>query len=107
MNLLKNWFSFSAIIFFSILLQTSCNNRNDIYNVINQNPLLNIDVVQSGGRTDVIEGGQTDSYTIKLSFQPLDDVNITITPNSQVIVNDSTSPINVTFTQANWSNFRP
>ncbi|MDQ7778636.1 MAG: C10 family peptidase [Planctomycetota bacterium] len=56
-------------------------------------------LTQSGGSTNVVEGGATDSYTVVLITQPTADVIITVTPNAEVTVN----PTTLTFTNANWN----
>lgn len=50
----------------------------------NAQPATGIVVVQSGGRTDVEEGGLVDSYTIALASFPDDDVTITVAPDGQL-----------------------
>lgn len=56
-------------------------------------------IAESGGSTDVAEGGGTDTYTIALATLPGADVTISVTPDSQVGV----SPVSLTFTNANWA----
>lgn len=58
-----------------------------------------ITLVQTGGSTDVGEGGIDDSFTLVLDTQPTADVTITITPDGETTV----SPATVTFTAANWN----
>jgi predicted extracellular nuclease len=58
-----------------------------------------ITLTQTGGTTNVTEGGTTDSYTIVLNSQPTADVAIAINPNSQL----TTSAVTLTFTPANWN----
>lgn len=64
-------------------------------------PIIAVGVVvtQSGGTTNVTEGGANDTYTVKLGSQPTANVTVNITPNSQV----SVSPTSLTFTTSNWS----
>ena len=60
-------------------------------------------VVESGGSTDVTEGGTGDSYTLVLSTAPTADVVITVTPNGQVdLGNGAGVAVPLTFTTANW-----
>ena len=66
---------------------------------INNDDTLGIVVTQSGGSTDVTEGGATDSYTLVLTSQPTSNVSISVTPDTQVTV--ATSP--VVFTTTNWN----
>jgi hypothetical protein len=58
-----------------------------------------VTVSQSGGSTNVIEGGVTDTYTMVLNTAPTANVTITINPGTQVTV----APAVLTFTPANWS----
>jgi hypothetical protein len=59
-----------------------------------------VTVTESGGSTDVTEGGATDTYDVVLDTQPTDDVTITITPDSQCTT-DAPGGI-LTFTDVNW-----
>ena len=60
-----------------------------------------VTITQSGGSTDVTEGGATDSYTLVLAAEPTGTVTISfgITPEVQVVV----SPPTVFFTASDWS----
>jgi predicted extracellular nuclease len=58
-----------------------------------------IAIAQSGGSTNITEGGATDSYTLVLNSQPTADVTVTISPDSQTTIN----PTTLTFTSANWN----
>ncbi|GAB3690109.1 hypothetical protein GCM10027592_07160 [Spirosoma flavus] len=62
-------------------------------------PLNRVLVVESGNSTTVVEGGATDTYTIKLNSQPLADVIVSINSGSQL----SVSPTSLTFTPASYS----
>ena len=42
-----------------------------------------VTISESGGTTNVTEGGATDSYTVVLNTVPTDNVNVTVTPDSQ------------------------
>jgi hypothetical protein len=66
---------------------------------INNDDTAGVVITQSGGSTDVTEGGSTDSYTLVLTSQPTANVSIALTPNAQVTA--ATSP--VVFTTANWN----
>ena len=57
-----------------------------------------ITVTESGGGTDVVEGGDSDSYAVVLDAQPSGRVTLTVTPDAQV----SVSPATLTFTAADW-----
>jgi hypothetical protein len=56
-------------------------------------------VTQSGGSTDVAEGGATDTYTLVLNTAPTANVTIALNPSTQV----SLAPVSLTFTPANWN----
>ena len=58
-----------------------------------------VTVTQSGGSTNVTEGGASDSYTVVLNTQPSASVTIALTPDAQVAV----SPASLTFTTGNWN----
>ncbi len=57
-----------------------------------------VTITESGGSTDVTEGGATDSYTIVLNTQPSADVTIAFNTGTQLQAISS-----VTFTSANWN----
>ncbi|WP_348535374.1 ExeM/NucH family extracellular endonuclease [Komarekiella delphini-convector] len=57
-----------------------------------------VTITESGGSTNITEGGATDTYTIVLNSQPTANVTIAITPDSQ----STTSATTLTFTAANW-----
>jgi len=59
--------------------------------------------LQTGDCTCATEGNTTTSYGLYLEDQPMEDVTVTITPDDQVIVNGSTTPVNITFTPLNYS----
>ncbi|MCM0590374.1 MAG: Calx-beta domain-containing protein [Gloeotrichia echinulata DEX184] len=58
-----------------------------------------ISLTQSGGTTNVTEGGATDSYTLVLDTQPTADVTITLNPGNQI----TTAQTTLTFTPTNWN----
>ncbi len=66
---------------------------------ITDNDTGGIAVSESGGSTDVFEGGATDSYLVTLSAQPKQDVEIDITPQAEVTVSKSF----IVFTPDNWN----
>ncbi len=68
------------------------------YNV-NIIPVPGVVITQSSDRTDVSEGGATDSYTIALKTQPTANVTIDITVDEQV----TTSSPTLIFTPDNWN----
>ena len=55
-------------------------------------------IVESGGSTDVAEGGATDTYSVRLATQPAADVTISFAPDAQVQASAST----LTFTSQDW-----
>ncbi|MGE4072769.1 MAG: zinc-dependent metalloprotease family protein [Lysobacterales bacterium] len=58
-----------------------------------------VTLVESGGNTNVTEGGATDSYTAVLNSLPSGDVTLTMTPDAQVSVNPPTLNFNI----GNWN----
>lgn len=54
---------------------------------------------ESGGSTQVVEGGATDSYSVVLNAPPSGNVSIALSPDAQVTV----SPNPLGFTTGNWS----
>lgn len=59
-------------------------------------------LTESGGTTTATEGGAGDSFTMVLSTQPIEDVSITVTAGSQVLVN-GLATTNIVFTPSNWN----
>jgi large repetitive protein len=58
-------------------------------------------IVQSGGKTEVVEAGAGDSFTLVLSKAPAENVSV----NLALGVGQMTAtPTNLTFTPANWAN---
>ena len=66
-------------------------------NADNDSP--SVTVTESGGSTDVAEGGATDSYTLVLDLEPSGTVTITVSPDADVSVSATT----LNFTTGNWS----
>lgn len=69
---------------------------------ITDNDLSGVSIVESGGTTNVTEGGATDSYTVVLNSEPTSDVTIAVNASGQLRVDGNTS-LNLTFTPANWN----
>ncbi len=65
---------------------------------VTDNDTAGVTITESGGSTDVTEGGTTDSYEVVLDTQPTDDVVVTVSPDSQVDVDQTT----LTFTAFDW-----
>lgn len=63
------------------------------------NDSAGIVLVQSGGSTQVTEGGAGDDYTLRLSSQPTAEVQIAVDGGDQLVV----SPTLLSFTAANWN----
>jgi hypothetical protein len=65
-----------------------------------------VDVNETGGSTEVQEGGAGDSYTVVLCTQPAYSVVITATPSDGQITLNGAAPgaaVNLTFTTGNWN----
>jgi hypothetical protein len=69
-------------------------------NVVAVSDTLGVTITPSAGSTNVMEGDEsTDDYTVVLNTPPTADVNITLTPDAQVAVDQTT----LTFTPVNWA----
>ena len=66
---------------------------------ITDNDTPSVTITESGGSTDVTEGGPTDTYDVVLDLEPSGTVTITVSPDAQVSVSAAT----LTFTTADWS----
>lgn len=66
---------------------------------ITDNDTAGVVITESGGTTNVTEGGATDTYTVVLKSSPASPVTITMNPGTQVTV----APPTLTFTPANWN----
>jgi Domain of unknown function (DUF4347)/Malectin domain/Glucose / Sorbosone dehydrogenase/IPT/TIG domain len=62
-------------------------------------PIPGITAAQTGGSTDVTEGGATDSYSLVLKTQPTANVTIALNPGTEL----TTNVASLTFTPANWN----
>ncbi|AFY73355.1 putative extracellular nuclease [Synechococcus sp. PCC 7502] len=76
--------------------QTSAN--GDVGNPGVYNLSAGVNIFQSGGITNITEGGATDTYNVVLRTQPASNVTIAINGGTQTTNNPST----LTFTSANW-----
>lgn len=72
---------------------------DDVTVNITDNDVPAIAVTESGGSTDVTEGGATDTYSFVLTTQPTADVVITVTAGAQL----ARAPASLTFTAADWN----
>ncbi|WP_414561676.1 MULTISPECIES: ExeM/NucH family extracellular endonuclease [unclassified Anabaena] len=66
---------------------------------ISTTALPGITLLETGGSTNVTEGGETDTYTLVLNTQPTNNVTVNILPDDQT----TTTPSTVTFTPDNWN----
>ena len=66
---------------------------------ITDNDTPSVTVTETGGSTDVTEGGAADNYDVVLDLEPSGTVTVTITPDSEVSLNTTT----LTFLTGNWS----
>ncbi|OVE82769.1 hypothetical protein BVY03_00165 [bacterium K02(2017)] len=68
-------------------------------NITDNGESAGVSLAQTGGSTDLIEGDETDDYTIVLTSQPASDVTIAISNTS----NTETDLSSLTFTSSNWN----
>jgi hypothetical protein len=73
----------------------------DVVVSIIDNDKSGVTVTESGGKTEVTEGGASDSYEVVLSSQPASDVTVTLTVPTAQLGTDKTT---LTFTPGNWAN---
>jgi len=59
-------------------------------------------LTESAGTTEVSEDGQNDTYTLVLMTQPIADVTVNLSPDSQL----SVDPTSIVFTSGNWDQVR-
>ena len=71
---------------------------------IADNDVGSVLITESGGSTDITEGGATDSFDVVLGLQPSVDVSVTLTPDFTNQCTLSLSPI--TFTPLNWNSLQ-
>jgi hypothetical protein len=62
-------------------------------------PVPGVTVTESGGSSNVAEGGATDTYTVVLNAAPTANVTVTINSGTELMV----APATLTFTPANWA----
>lgn len=78
----------------------------DVTATITDNDSAGLTISQTGGATQVTEGGAADTYTVALTSQPTDDVRVFLNHTAgQITAVDNAHPANafVTFTPADWS----
>ena len=62
-----------------------------------------VTVTEGGGTTAIAEGGATDTYTIELDSEPVNNVVITLTPDSELDLGSGAGvAIQFTFTAGDW-----
>jgi len=67
-------------------------------------PVAGVDISQTDGSTTVEEGGITDAYDLVLLSQPMDDVEITVTPDAQLNLGGGPGVSQQkTFTRLTWN----
>jgi hypothetical protein len=66
---------------------------------ITDNDSAGVLIAESGGSTNVVEGGATDTYTVVLTSQPTANVSISVSGDSQA----GASPTTLVFTTGNWN----
>lgn len=70
---------------------------------ISDNDVASVAITQSGGSTNVTEGGSTDSYDVVLTSRPTQPVTITIDPDNQSDVgNGADNTIQLNFAVNSW-----
>jgi hypothetical protein len=70
---------------------------------IADNDTAGVTILESDGSTRVVEGGETDSYTIRLNTEPSGSVIVTVTPEGPLDVGAGAgASITLVFTPLNW-----
>ncbi|NIU06024.1 MAG: DUF2341 domain-containing protein [Gammaproteobacteria bacterium] len=71
---------------------------------IADNDTPGVTIAESGGSTNVTEGGAADTYTVVLDSQPTADVTVTLTPDGEIDLGAGAgNAITLTFTATNWN----
>jgi hypothetical protein len=70
-----------------------------VYVMRQDNDAPGLIIAESGGTTQVVEGGGADSYTVRLTAAPSGTVQVSLAADSAL----SVSPGTLTFTPGNWS----
>jgi alpha-tubulin suppressor-like RCC1 family protein len=71
----------------------------DVTVINNDNDSAGVTIVESGGSTNIAEGGATDAFTVVLKSQPTANVSVSIVAGSQCSVGQTT----LNFTTGNWN----
>ncbi len=81
---------------------------NNVVANITDNDAVGVTITESGGTTDVTEGGVGDSYTVVLDSVPTANVDVTVTPDSQTDLGAGAgTAIVLTFTPATALTLQP
>ncbi len=81
---------------------------NNVVANITDNDMVGVTITESGGTTDVTEGGPADSYTVVLDSEPTANVDVTVTPDGQTDLGAGAgTAIVLTFTPANALTSQP
>jgi hypothetical protein len=76
--------------------------NNVVANIIDNDTPAGVTISESGGTTDVTEGGAADSYSVVLDSLPTSNVDVTVTPDSQTDLGAGAgTAIVLSFTPAN------
>ncbi|MCA8995749.1 MAG: hypothetical protein KDA80_02160 [Planctomycetaceae bacterium] len=71
---------------------------------VNDDDTAGLIVLESGGSTQVAEGGTTDTYTVALATEPTDNVQVQIMPDSQTSVGAGPGlPVTLFFNAGSWN----
>jgi hypothetical protein len=71
----------------------------DFLLTVDNTVVVGVNIVESGGATSVTEGGASDSYSVVLTSQPDANVQIALSPDTNLAVDASS----LTFTPASWN----
>ncbi|MEG3850148.1 beta strand repeat-containing protein, partial [Microcoleus sp. herbarium13] len=90
---------------------TNYNNLNpaDVAVTNTDNDTPGVTITQSGGSTEVTEGGNTDTYTVQLNTLPTSNVQVTVTADAQaqISLNGTTFAATQTLTFTNVNGITP
>ena len=77
---------------------------SDVNVNLSDNDIAEVLITQTSNRTEVGEDGLTDTYQVVLNSQPIEDVTVTVTPDSQVDLGEGAeNEIELIFTPENWN----
>ncbi len=85
----------------------TCSSADGSYNGLTSDLTVNIadndcvlHITETGGNTNVAEGGATDAYKVDLAFQPVHGKTVTVTLTTDGVA--TVSPTTLTFSHDNW-----